>query len=92
MVRTKVESVNKTILRGYDTYEHLLSALHEANAPLQREGFIGFMANDFYNNDDFCALIILIGEHLGEYDETKTNDVLLHIFEEIFEDYKKSAA
>lgn len=53
MILNKVEKVERTILRGCQSYKEFLILLKNEKAPLEHDAFIDFMANQFYVSDDF---------------------------------------
>ena len=89
MILNKVEKVERTILRGCQSYKEFLILLKNEKAPLEHDAFIDFMANQFYVSDDFFAIMALVQCNLGCYEENSSNEVIVHIFEEIFNDYLK---
>lgn len=83
----KVDSINKTILRGCNTYVDFLNLLKDLKAPLNKEDFFNFFINSIYVEDDLFALICLIEQNKEKFNYLKTGEVLKMISDEIFEDY-----
>ena len=83
----RVNSINKTILRGCNTYADFLNLLIDLNAPTDKDEFLSYFVNNVYVNDDFFSLIALIKQNSEVFDFLPANEVLQKICLEIFEDY-----
>ena len=81
--------VKSIILRGCQTYKELLQLLKDKEAPTKDfETFVNYMVYNFYNSEDFFAILITIKNNSNKYENYIAENIIFRdILKEIMEDY-----
>lgn len=84
----KVPNLKTAMLRGFATYEMLIDYLVEKNIPLNSfETFVAFIVTNFYNNDDYFAILTIIHQNKNAFEDyDKENLILQDILKEMMND------
>ena len=84
----KVPNLKTTMLRGFATYEILVEHLVENSVSLNSfEAFVTFVVTNFYNNDDYFAILAIIHQNKNAFEDyDKENLIRQEIWKEMMND------